>query len=349
MFAGAYTGANDPAYNVLTGAITACYAAGTRVATPSGPVPIEHLRAGDRVLSAFGGAVEVVWLGHRTVCRDRHPRRQDVDPVTVSAGAFGPGLPVRDLVLSPDHAVYVDGVLIPVRYLVNGATIRQLCVPSVTYWHLELPQHDVVLAEGLPAESYLDTGNRCAFANGGGAVQMHPDFARGVWHAEACADLVLEGPRLAAVRARLLAVARSLGFDLTGEPEFRFEVDGRVFAPTVRGARYGVDLPAHSRHVRLLSRRAVPAETSSTSNDHRRLGVAVSRITLDGRPIRLGSPRLAEGWHRHEGKAPGWRWTDGMASLLVPSGGRLAVTVSMTERYWRHVAEDGSARRGYAG
>ena len=57
-----------------------------------------------------------------------------------------------------------DGeVLVPVRLLVNGTSIRHERVATVTYWHIELPAHAIVLAEGLPAKSYLDTGNRGAF------------------------------------------------------------------------------------------------------------------------------------------------------------------------------------------
>ncbi len=73
----------------------------------------------------------------------------------------------------------------------------------VTYWHVELDCHDAILAEGLAAESYLDTGNRAAFENGGAAVQLQPDFAYGVWEALGCAPLVCTGERLAAIRAAL--------------------------------------------------------------------------------------------------------------------------------------------------
>jgi hypothetical protein len=90
--------------------------------------------------------------------------------VRVVAGAFGGGLPGRDLWLSPDHAVLVGEVLIPIRYLVNGATIVQVAVDAVTYWHVELERHEVIVAEGLPCESYLDTGNRGAFEPGGVAA-----------------------------------------------------------------------------------------------------------------------------------------------------------------------------------
>jgi hypothetical protein len=85
--------------------------------------------------------------------------------VRIAADAFGLGRPQRDVWLSPDHAVFVDDVLIPVRYLLNDATVRQEDVSTVTYWHVELAAHAVLLADGLPCESFLDTGNRGAFTN----------------------------------------------------------------------------------------------------------------------------------------------------------------------------------------
>jgi hypothetical protein len=153
----------------------ACFAAGTRVRTLRGEVPVEALTVGDRVVTVgAGGNVprRIVWLGHRRVDCRRHPNPVDVWPVRVRPGAFGDATPHRTLWLSPDHAVLVDDALIPIRYLVNDATIVQEVVESVSYWHVELARHDVILAEGLPCESYLDTGNRGAFANGGAAAQV---------------------------------------------------------------------------------------------------------------------------------------------------------------------------------
>jgi hypothetical protein len=111
--------------------------------------------------------------------------------------------------LSPDHAVYVDQVLIPIRLLVNGRTVRQELTERVTYHHIELAQHDVLLANGMPAESYLDTGDRARFSNGGDVVTLYPDFAARAWEMRGCARLVQAGPILSAVRKRLAAdVAR---------------------------------------------------------------------------------------------------------------------------------------------
>src|SRR5262249_2754411 len=98
------------------------------------------------------------------------------------------------------------GVLIPVKHLVNGTTVVQVAVGRVVYYHVELPQHDVLLAEGLPAESYLDTGDRRNFANGGGAVLLHPDLAARGWGAAGRAPLVVMGAVLEGVRRRLAAV-----------------------------------------------------------------------------------------------------------------------------------------------
>jgi hypothetical protein len=187
--------------------VLACFAAGTRIATATGETTVETLAIGQHVRSAFGGTVPVVWLGHRRIDCRRHPRPRDVWPVRVRAGAFGPGQPRRDLLLSPDHAVHVEDVLIPIRTLINGINIEQVPASTVTYWHIELPTHDVVLAEGLPAESYLDTGNRSAFENGGPALRLHPDFAQEVWAAAACAAQITFGPIHAAVVARLRAGA----------------------------------------------------------------------------------------------------------------------------------------------
>jgi len=148
----------------FTGAL-ACFAEGTRILTEDGEIPVERVAVGDFVPGQMSGRMRrVVWVGRRTVEVKHHPRPWDVAPVRIRAGALAAGQPARDLRLSPDHAVLVDGALIPVRYLLNGASIVQQRVARITYWHVELDAHDVLLAEGMPCESFLDTGNRGAFA-----------------------------------------------------------------------------------------------------------------------------------------------------------------------------------------
>ena len=91
----------------VTGAQAACFAAGTLIKTPSGEVPVEHLAVGDIVNAHFAGTAAVIWIGHRHIDCRRHPQPAKVRPVRISAHAFAPGMPARDLVLSPDHAVFV--------------------------------------------------------------------------------------------------------------------------------------------------------------------------------------------------------------------------------------------------
>ena len=148
----------------------------------------------------------IVWSGHRRIDCTRHPHPDAVWPVRVEAGAIADGVPHRDLWLSPEHAVLLrtdaDTVLVPIRHLLNGTSIAQVPLAAVTYWHVELASHDAIVAEGLPAESYLDTGNRADFDNSGPAVSVHPTFADTVWRASACAPQLRHGEALEALRRR---------------------------------------------------------------------------------------------------------------------------------------------------
>ncbi len=157
-----------------------CYARGTMIRTPAGELPVEKLRPGKQVSHSDrwpGGSADRYLRGHRHIGLDGHPRPETVAPIRIRRDAFADGMPHRDLVVPPDHAIFVDGKLICARQLVNGTTIRQeLDWTAVDYYHIELDQHAILLAEGLPAESYLDTGNSGFFANSGVPLVLHPDL-----------------------------------------------------------------------------------------------------------------------------------------------------------------------------
>lgn len=154
--------------------VAPCFATGTHIRTVRGEVAVEDLQVGDQVVTVSGATRPIRWIGHRHVDIRRHAQPESVRPVRVPAHAFGQGLPVRDLILSPDHALFQRDVLVPVKHLVGAGGIEPIGLRAVTYWHVELDAHDVVLAEGLPAESYLDTGDRAAFTNAGGNMMLHP-------------------------------------------------------------------------------------------------------------------------------------------------------------------------------
>jgi hypothetical protein len=188
-----------------------CFAAGTEIATERGPVAIEALEAGNLVHTVCDGRLKpIVWTGHRTIDCLRHPQPWRVQPIRISASAFGPDQPRRDLLLSPDHAIYWIDVLIPLRCLLNDRTITQMPIATVTYFHLELAQHDVILADGLPAETYLDTGAETVFHGQGASISLYPDLASRLWDAQACAPLLVTGPVIDSLRQWLGITASRL-------------------------------------------------------------------------------------------------------------------------------------------
>ena len=115
-----------------------------------------------------------------------------------------------------EYAIYAEGVLIPVKHLINGESIRQMAASEVTYFHIELSEHAVIFAEGMTAESYLETGDRTSFANGAPATALHPLWgseARDVgmiFEALGAAPLRITGPEVARVRALLAERQRNL-------------------------------------------------------------------------------------------------------------------------------------------
>ncbi|MDA8254024.1 MAG: Hint domain-containing protein, partial [Rhodospirillales bacterium] len=219
---------------------------------------------------------------------------------------------------------------LPARDLVNGATIAPQPMPRADYWHVELAAHDLLLAEGLPAESYLDTGNRRAFDSSG------TGGPRRLWRRDACAPLLLSRAAQTRLRARLIARALALGHRLTDDPGLVLLGDDGPLAADRAGDVWRATLPAGRRRLRLISRHAVPAEIYPDGTDPRRLGVAVARIALDGAAIPPADPRRAAGWHRPE---PGLHWTDGDALLLYGDPAdqprRLELAIVPLLRYWR--------------
>lgn len=200
---------NASGAEITPAAAVPCFAAGTRIATERGAVAVEHLDVGDVVLTVSGGKQAIQWIGHRRVDCRRHMNPTLIWPIRISPHAFGQGRPERALLLSPGHAVFVENVLIPIQLLINDRTIRQIRVDDVSYYHIELPRHDIVLAEGLPAESYLETGGRAAFANSGVVLDLHPDFVADlkrvamVWACFGYAPLTGGGEHLVRARRKL--------------------------------------------------------------------------------------------------------------------------------------------------
>ena len=314
-----------------------CYVRGTMIRTPTGELPIETLRPGMQVITLADGREvpqTVKWVGHRRISVAAHPRPETVAPIRIERDAIADGMPHRDLLVSPDHAIFVDGMLIGARQLLNGTTIRQeRDNKAVHYYHVELEHHAILLAEGLPAESYIDTGNRGFFANSGMPLVLHPDLTDETNYptreADSCAPFVSDEASVQPVWRRLADRAAAIGQAVTQrmtttDADLRLLVDQRTVKPVFSDSdRVIFVLPRGTREVRLISRAQSPTEARPWLEDRRRLGVRVRRIAVRGaaeqREIPVDHPDLSQGWWAIEQDGPMMaRWTDGEAVLPLP-------------------------------
>ena len=195
---------------------TPCFCRGTHIRTPKGEVPIEALRIGDLVTVAGGPPLPVKWIGRRSYRDWSAVGNTGVQPVLFKAGSLADRVPARDLLVSPEHAMLLDGMLVPARHLVNGISILKLeDVEQIDYFHLEIERHAVIFAEGAAAESFADDDSRDAFHNADEYRALYPNERRRRF-VEYCAPRVEDGYALDALRralatrgARLLPTAKA--------------------------------------------------------------------------------------------------------------------------------------------
>jgi hypothetical protein len=180
----------------------ACYCAGTLIATAHGDVPVEDLKFGDNLVTGSGTLRPIKWIGRRSYGGRFIAGSKDILPVCIKAGALADNVPRRNLWISPHHAMFIDGLLIEARHLVDGTSIVQAKrADTVSYFHVELDTHDVIVAEGALSETYMDEDNRGMFQNAGEYETLFsgvPAFA-----ARYCAPRVDDGFELEAVRQRI--------------------------------------------------------------------------------------------------------------------------------------------------
>ncbi|MCX7383882.1 MAG: Hint domain-containing protein [Alphaproteobacteria bacterium] len=312
---------------------TNCFLRGTRIATPDGEVAIEDVRIGDHVVTRFGGVRQVKWVGRQRFAGRFLAEESDRWPVWIAAGALGGGLPDRDLVVSPEHALLIDEVLVPAALLLNGSTIRRVTgLDEIDYFNPEFDSHDCVMAHGVWAESFADTGNRLSFHNHAEYAALYPDD-------EPVRDAFC-APRAEWGDAGVAAVRARLGCADEGRYEEGAEiallVDGRrVDAEWRDGAAHRFRLSVRDGGLPgalvLASRSDVPGRDHA-GGDARRLGVAVAEMRVLGDGVRLEiGPDWAgfgPGFHGSEGTH---RWSDGhghlAASLLAGFAGEVTIEV----------------------
>jgi len=135
-----------------------CFLPGTAIQTPSGEVSIEALAIGDLVETVSGKVLPIKWIGRQVYRKSGSSWPESVMPIRVARGALEERIPHADLYLSPMHALYLDGVLIPAKDLVNGVSITPALPDDreeIEYFQILLDSHEIILAEGAPAETLL--------------------------------------------------------------------------------------------------------------------------------------------------------------------------------------------------
>ncbi len=144
----------------------ACYARGTAIRTDRGNVPVEELKIGDRVATFNGNARPIRWTGRRAYSGRFLASNPAVQPILFKAGSLDRYQPRRDLRVSPKHAMFLHGCLVPAECLVNGVSVlRDTACTEIEYFHVELDSHDVILAEDAPSETFVDDNSRTMFHN----------------------------------------------------------------------------------------------------------------------------------------------------------------------------------------
>lgn len=309
-----------------------CFLKGTMIRTDRGEVAIEELKVGDRVAAYVDGDEvfrEIVWLGHRsTIVRTWLEDDEAGYPVRVLRGALGDNIPHKDLLVTPEHAIYLNNAFVPVRMLVNGRSIfYDRSLTHFDYYHIETNEHSILWSDGALSESYLDTGDRKRFAQANSVVHIL-NASEQNWESDGAAPLRIERRFVEPLHASLALRATALGLGkLTREPEITEDPDlhlvddrGRIMRKMRVVNRSSVFmLPPDATKVRIVSRVSRPADVIGPFHDDRRhLGVLVGDIQIweSDKTRHIGAhltDETLEGWADIEDGRQ--RWTTGSAVL----------------------------------
>ncbi|WP_122049076.1 Hint domain-containing protein [Asaia bogorensis] len=309
--------------SIYGGSATTCFLAGAMIETPQGPCAVEALRVGQEIMvyrndKACIETVSRICKDHMTVGNLRDDDMAGF-PVRIGAHSLGCNTPDRDLLVTAEHCLYLEGGFVPVRMLVNGQSIRyDRGYESYDYYHVELARHGIIRANNVLTESYLDTVTPLDNREGKGLTRYRS------WASHGAASLRVERafvePIYKAIMARC-GCEDTTRDDLDHDHGLYLVTDGgqRIEQRRRAGDQFLFSLPPGVERVRLVSRHARPFDTLGPFIDDRReLGVLVSDITLY-RPNGTHTIRT----HLDQDELPGWdgargedcRWTLGHATL----------------------------------
>ncbi len=264
--------------------VVPCFRRDTCITTPTGEVLVQKLMIGDLVLNVAGESKPIRWIGRRKYIKP-FPKNPDVMPVLIRADALQERVPIRDLYISPLHALYVDGFLIPAGALVNGVSIQHLTnIEEIEYFHIEMAEHDIILAEKAAAETFIDQNSRQMFDNAEEYWRLYPGTPKLEYAFRAprleFGDMVEQVRRKLSLRAGIFPTDQD-GSEILGYLEY-------ADRQTVSGWAYNAAQPFVPVIVEMLNRDAILARTVANipRADVKKAGIGHGRcgftITLPG-------------------------------------------------------------------
>ncbi|WP_157692599.1 Hint domain-containing protein [Granulibacter bethesdensis] len=326
-----------------------CFLAGSMISTPEGEKPVETIDPGHTILALENSqsvAHKVIWSGMATAHVNQElPDEQAGYPVRIRKDAISDHVPSKDMLITPDHCLYLDGYFIPANLLVNGRTIfYDRSFMSYQYYHIETEKHAIISADGVLTETYLDTGNRRQFSpfsteQTSGNVTMFGG-RKSNWTEDAAAKLAvtpdLVEPVFRRIEARATRFAPPPRYDISMDRCLQLRTqDGQMLRQVQEvNDRVLFLVPAGVNTVRILSNASRSCDvTGPFLDDRRNLGVLIGEAILyDSGATHILNIHLEqewlEGWHdlpprdASAGASSGQRWTNGNALLLLPVGKR---------------------------
>ena len=341
--------------------ITKCFLLGTNILTSKGEKSVESLSVGDEVVAICNnGRInrKIVWIGKTDISVDQGKNRNDLYPVCIKAHAFGLNKPHRDLYLTPEHTVYIDGGLIPVRMLVNGRSIViDKSRDKFQIYHVETEQHSILLSENLMTESYLNTDDKYLFDNDivNFGLEFNEHAGHKSWENDAAAPLTVSRSKVEPIWNRLDRRATQLGYKpiikraITRNPDLCLITDkGKKIKPVhFKDNIYSFFIPDGTYVVAMNSKTSLPSDVIGPFIDDRRtLGVLVSKISvISNRTLIMFPTDISElsGWHSIEPDRTD-RWTMGLAQLPIEitrfGTGKKLIRVELTDTASYFVEDD---------
>lgn len=290
---------------VYNGNNDTCFLEDCDVLTPYGYKNITEIKSGSYII-ADGEAVKVLEIGVGTTkAINNVPLDLSGYPVCITKNAFGENKPNKDIHLTPEHSVYMNGFLIPIRLLVNDVSIYyDTEIEYFEYYHIICEKHTIVDVNGLDAETYYNTGNSFKFKNN--IPQVESDIF---------SQILVSGPEFDEV-VTLVSEQTMKNFDdvelYTPESIVAFNhipsivVANRSYYPIRKiNNRYVFSIPNKFSSFAIVSDKIRPCDIIGNHCDDRRyLGVHVKNIIVNNESIAIDTSNngwYSDGWTNGHG------------------------------------------------